>query len=74
MLSRLAGETHQVFSGVWLVHEARAAGFVETSHVRFRNLTALEIREYMKRKPEVGVLGEELMERFRKYLKGEGTL
>ena len=33
-----------------------------------------EIREYMKRKPEVGVLGEELMDRFRKYLKGEGTL
>lgn len=34
----------------------------------------VEIREYMKKKPEVGVLGEELMERFRKYLKGEGTL
>ena len=33
-----------------------------------------EIREYMKKKPEVGVLGEELMERFRKFLKGEGTL
>lgn len=33
-----------------------------------------EIREYMKQKPEVGVLGEELMERFRKYLRGEGTL
>ena len=33
-----------------------------------------EIREYMKKKPEVGVLGGELMERFRKYLKGEGTL
>ncbi len=33
-----------------------------------------EIREYMKKKPDVGVLGEELMERFRKYLKGEGTL
>ncbi len=33
-----------------------------------------EIREYMKKKPEAGVLGEELMERFRKYLKGEGTL
>ena len=33
-----------------------------------------EIREYMKHKPEVGVLGEELMDRFRKYLKGEGTL
>lgn len=33
-----------------------------------------EIREYMKRKPDVGLLGEELMERFRKYLRGEGTL
>ena len=33
-----------------------------------------EIREYMKQRPEVGVLGEELMDRFRKYLKGEGTL
>lgn len=33
-----------------------------------------EIREYMKKKPEMGVLGEELMERFRNYLKGEGTL
>ena len=33
-----------------------------------------EIREYMKEKPEAGVLGEELMDRFRKYLKGEGKL
>jgi hypothetical protein len=33
-----------------------------------------EIREYMKTKPDVGVLGEELMDRFRKYLKGEGSL
>ena len=33
-----------------------------------------EIREYMKKKPDVGVLGEELMNRFRKYLKGEGKL
>ena len=33
-----------------------------------------EIREYMKKKPDVGVLGEELMDRFRKYLKGEGKL
>lgn len=33
-----------------------------------------EIRDYMKKKPEVGVLGEELMDRFRKYLKGEGSL
>lgn len=33
-----------------------------------------EIREYMKDKQEVGVLGEELMDRFRKYLRGEGKL
>ena len=33
-----------------------------------------EIREYMKVKPDVGVLGEELMGRFRDYLKGEGKL
>ncbi|MGH7274741.1 MAG: hypothetical protein ACREIQ_09825, partial [Nitrospiria bacterium] len=30
-----------------------------------------EIRDYITKKPHVGVLGEELMERFRKYLKGE---
>ncbi len=33
-----------------------------------------EIRAYMKEKPDVGVLGEELMSQFRKYLAGEGTL
>lgn len=33
-----------------------------------------EIRSYMEKKPHVGVLGEELMTRFRKYLKGEGDL
>ncbi len=30
-----------------------------------------EIRKYMTQKPHVGVLGEELMQRFRRYLKGE---
>lgn len=33
-----------------------------------------EIRAYMEKKPHVGVLGDELMTRFRKYLKGEGDL
>ena len=33
-----------------------------------------EIRAYMEKKPHVGVLGAELMTRFRKYLKGEGDL
>jgi len=33
-----------------------------------------EIRTYMTTKPRVGVLGEALMQRFRKFLKGEGDL
>lgn len=33
-----------------------------------------DIRQYMKVKPDVGVLGEALMGRFRRYLKGEGKL
>lgn len=33
-----------------------------------------EIRAYMTTKPRVGVLGEALMQRFRKFLKGEGDL
>ena len=33
-----------------------------------------EIRTYMTTKPRVGVLGEALMTRFRKFLKGEGDL
>ena len=33
-----------------------------------------EIREYMAKKPHVGVLGEGLMQRFRNYLKGKGDL
>jgi hypothetical protein len=33
-----------------------------------------EIRDYMKTKPDVGLLGDELMGRFRSYLKGEGKL
>jgi len=33
-----------------------------------------EIREFMKDKPDVGLLGEDLMNRFRQYLKGEGKL
>jgi hypothetical protein len=33
-----------------------------------------EIRAYMVKKPNLGTLGAELMDRFRKYLKGEGKL
>ena len=51
MLSTLSGKTHQVFSGVWIVSAAaqRICGFIEVSHVRFRELGPDEIREYMRR-------------------------
>jgi len=51
MLSLLGGNTHEVFSGVWLVCTAtrKICGFVEVSRVTFRKLTPAEIREYMRR-------------------------
>ena len=51
MLAALSGRTHQVFSGVWLEHRASraAAVFTEVSHVKFRRLTADEIKDYMQR-------------------------
>ncbi len=49
-LARLSGKTHQVCSGVWLRIDAerRQVGFVETSRVRFRPLSALEIERYVR--------------------------
>ena len=51
MLSLLSGNTHEVFSGVWLICKAakKNCGFIEVSRVRFRKLTPAEIREYMRR-------------------------
>ena len=51
MLSLLGGQTHEVFSGVWLVSvpTRKACGFIEVSRVRFRCLSPDEIREYMRR-------------------------
>jgi septum formation protein len=51
MLSLLSGNTHEVFSGVWLICTAakKNCGFIEVSRVTFRKLTPAEIREYMRR-------------------------
>jgi len=51
MLSLLNGNTHEVFSGVWLVRaaERKACGFIEVSRVRFRKLAPGELREYLRR-------------------------
>lgn len=49
MLGRLAGRTHEVITGVCLVEWAKPAivKFSETTRVRFRPLTAGEIRDYL---------------------------
>jgi septum formation protein len=51
MLTRLSGQEHEVFSGVWITHAAsgRARGFIEVARVCFRKLEPSEIREYMQR-------------------------
>lgn len=51
MLSDLNGREHTVHSGVCILHIAsgREAVFVETTHVRFRNLTQVERTAYHSR-------------------------
>lgn len=50
-LRRLNGRTHEVFSGVWLVHVGtrRQRGFIEVTRVRFRRLTIPRLRRYLER-------------------------
>ena len=50
MLAALSGRTHQVFSGVWIESRAagRIAGFIEVSHVRFREVGEGEIEAYIR--------------------------
>lgn len=49
MLSQLSGQTHQVFTAVWIFPAGRksGAGFVERSDVTFRKLSPSEITEYI---------------------------
>ena len=55
MLSMLSGQTHEVFSGVWLCQQSpgdprtQELGFIEASRVSFRAMSPDEIREYMAR-------------------------
>jgi septum formation protein len=51
MLSLLSGNTHEVFSGVWMMRGSvrKICGFIEVSRVTFRKLAPAEIREYMRR-------------------------
>jgi septum formation protein len=47
MLRTLAGRTHDVLTGVCIVHGAGECAFIEASHVTFRSLADVEIRRYM---------------------------
>jgi septum formation protein len=49
MLSRLNGQSHEVYSGVWLAHPSGARGFVEVSQVHFRQFSPEQLRLYLQR-------------------------
>jgi septum formation protein len=51
MLSRLNGQTHAVYSGVWLIHAAgrQSHGFVEITRVHFHRRTAARRDAYLAR-------------------------
>jgi septum formation protein len=51
MVSRLNGRTHEVFSGVFLIHgaSARQRSFVEITRVHFRTLDPGALRSYLQR-------------------------
>jgi septum formation protein len=47
-LTMLAGNTHQVITGVAILHEAKQVLFADTTEVSFHPLTAAEISHYVK--------------------------
>jgi septum formation protein len=49
MLSRLNGQTHDVYSGVWIVGQGRERGFTEITRVHFHRRTDAEMRRYLAR-------------------------
>lgn len=51
MISRLNGRSHEVYSGVWLRHEAsgREKAFIEITRVHFHHRTDPELRAYHAR-------------------------
>ena len=47
MLSALSGQTHQVITGCCLIYGGRVHAFSEVTDVKFKDLTAKEIAEYV---------------------------
>lgn len=51
MLSRLNGNVHEVYSGVWLRHGStgKERGFIDITRVHFLRLSEAEMRQYLNR-------------------------
>ena len=49
MLTRLNGQIHEVWSGVWIARGEREAAFNEVTRVRFRTLDEPALRSYLAR-------------------------
>ena len=51
MVKRLNGQTHEVVSGVWLIHAASGweRGFIEMTRVHFHHHTDVQLRAYHAR-------------------------
>ena len=49
MLRRLSGQTHEVHTAVWIEAPEGSVGFVETTRVRFFELTDAAIADYLAR-------------------------
>ena len=51
MLRRLNGRAHEVYSGVWLRHDAsgKERGFIDITRVHFQRLTEPQLRAYLNR-------------------------
>ena len=56
-LRTLRGRVHEVMTGVVIYHDARVAGFVETSYVKFRNYPDEVIDEYLSKVPVLDKAG-----------------
>lgn len=48
MLNMLSGKTHEVYTGVSIVHKGKASSFYEKTSVTFYPLSTDEIEEYVK--------------------------
>lgn len=59
MLGRLSGKTHEVITGVCLIHSAgsRLQVFSDATRVRFRTLSAAEIEDYLALVPVLDKAG-----------------